>query len=527
MYRTIDLTFKPYPAPVGDGDGVIRPSLGYRPEAPIVYEPVNENRHVADILSYYRVSMAMSGVQPGELFQKSMLTTKPYTTYATFYNPKESDRWGSKYLAELPPDDLTGKVTVADLTETQAGDVITLDQIKDAFDGSPKTKIVFLRTDYSKNRPARPTKEYFTNSPTLSLEAAQWLASTGIRVLGADVRTMDPRYTGKGDANIYGALNEAGIVVVEDLANLEQIDEQHNFVFIGIPLPIRWAIGGPARVFAVNMNNPTDFIDCTHVMDFYPQMPPDHGYPFMPPETKVGLNDIGDYPNPWPGRIEPREDQGKTQRSTRLTPFRLVDSAGHVIGEEMYIEHGHGTGTHIEGAFFDPWGRHAVPDEILRRYVRMPADRLVGEACLLDLSEAVGPLQQIDYMHLENADPGLKKGDICVLRADVTDWYFYGASPGKTPGLSPDAAKWLVDKGIRALVLDFAVEKSDPMPSSPLIKYTPNKIHYFLHKNDIPVTEWCVNLKNLRKDRFIMAICALPASHQGGFPAQVFAVESW
>lgn len=161
----------------------------------------------------------------------------------------------------------------------------------------------------------------------------------------------------------------------------------------------------------------------------------------------------------------------------------------------------------------------------MKRYVRMPADRLVGEACLLDLSEQVGPLQQIDYMHLEKANPGLKPGDICVLRADTTDWYFYGAAPGKTPGLSPDAAKWLVNKGIRALVLDFAVEKSDPMPSTASIKYTPNKIHYFLHKNDVPIAEWCVNMKLLRAERFVMAICALPASHQGGFPAQVLVVE--
>jgi kynurenine formamidase len=65
------------------------------------------------------------------------------------------------------------------------------------------------------------------------------------------------------------------------------------------------------------------------------------------------------------------------------------------------------------------------------------------------------------------------------------------------------------------------------MPSSPAVKYTPNKIHYFLHKNDIPVVEWCVNMKNLRKKRFILAICALPASHQGGFPAQVLALEKW
>jgi kynurenine formamidase len=327
--------------------------------------------------------------------------------------------------------------------------------------------------------------------------------------------------------DVYSLLNRAGVVAVDDLCNLDQIRPEHNFVFIGFPLSIRWVVGGPARVFAVNMNEPTDFIDCSHPLDTFPQLPPEHGYPFMPPETKVALNDIGDYPNPWPGRIDPREDQGMTMRATRLSPFRFLDGAGREFGNDMYIEYGHGTGTHIEAAFFDPWGRHAVPDEILRRYVRIPKDRLVAQACLLDLSEEIGPLQQIDYTHLRRTDPGLKPGDICVMRVDITDWYFYGAAPGKTPGLSPDAAKWLVDKGIRALVVDFAVEKSDPMPSSNLIKYTPNKIHYFLHKNNIPVIEWAVNLKNLRRDRFTLAVCSMPASHQGGFPAHVFAIEKW
>jgi kynurenine formamidase len=525
--RILDLTFKPYPAPVGDGEGVVRPVLAYRPAAPIFHEPVDDSRTVAEVLGYYRISMAMSGVQPGELFQKGMLTTKPWTTYATFHNPSASETWEAQYLAEVPPRDLVGHVTVLDLTGVGTSEVITREHVEAATDGALERRIVFLRTGYSARRPAAPDQRYLAESPTLSIDAARWFVDQGVRVLGADVRTLDPRYAGVGEEAIYETLNRAGVIVVEDLTRLDEVDGDHDFVFIGIPLPVRWVTGGAARVFAVNMDQPTDFIDCSHTLDFFPDSKADQAYPFQLPETTAGLDDLGDYPNPWPGRIEPREDQGKTQRATRLSPFRFITPEGKVFGHDMYLEYGHGTGTHIEGAFFDPWGRHAVPDELLRRYVRIPADRLVAEACLLDLSESVGPLQQIDYTHLQKADPGLRQGDICVLRADITDWYFYGAEPGKTPGLSPDAARWLVDKGIRTLVVDFAVEKSDPMPSSPSIKYTPNKIHYYLHKNDIPIAEWCVNLKHIRKPRFTMAICALPAGHQGGFPAQVFAVEDW
>lgn len=527
MYRVVDLSLKAFAAPVGNGDAVMKPIMNYRPGPPILIERINESRPVLEVLSYYRQYQAMSGIQPGEVFQKGMLTSKPYTTYVTFRNCDEKDPWTAKEPAELGPEDLCGHFTIADLTGVQPGQTISVDQLRKAISDKIATRILFIRTDYSKNRPDRPDQSYLSQSPTLSPEAARWLTTLGIRVLGGDVRTFDPRYTGRGDSDIYSILNSAGIVVVEDLVNLDKVEKRHDFVFVGIPLAIYGMIGGPSRVFAVNMAEPTDFVDLSHPLDFYPQEVPDHGYPFVPPKSEIALNDIGDYPNPWPGRIEPREDQATTMRNTRLTPFKLVNESGKEIGRDMYIEYGHATGTHIEAAFFDPWGRHGVPDEIMRRYVRIPNDRLVARGCLLDLSEAVGPLQQVDYTHLEKADPGLQPGDICLIRADITDWHFFGSAPGKTPGLSPDAAKWLLDKKIRTLVVDFAVEKSDPQPSSPFIKYTPNKIHYFLHKNDIPIVEWAVGMKNIRKDRFTVAICSLNTSHWGGHPAHVFVVEEW
>lgn len=526
MHRYIDLTFKPYPAPVGDGDGVIRPNLGYRPEAPIHHEPVGKARSKTDVLSYYRTSYSMSGVQPGEIFQKQILTTKPWTTYATFQNVRETDNWRGKYLAELPARDLVGPFTLLDVTSAAKGGVLTAEAIKGALGKQKAERILILRTGYSDDRPSTPDQNYLENSPVLDEEAAKYVAGLGIRVLGSDTRSLDPRYTGKGKAPVYTILNDAGVVVVDDMARLSEIKSNHGTAFIGIPIPMRWTIGGPVRAFAVDLDNPTDFVDLSHVLDFFPNTHADHPLPFTLPVSDIAMEDIGDYPSPWPGRIEPREEQAKTQRGARLTPFRIFDQ-GEEIGSDMYIEYNHGTGTHIEAAFFDPWGRHGVPEDVLKRYIRMPKDRLVGEATYIDLSDQVGPLQQIDSRHLRLADPGLKPGDICVMRADITDWSFYGSTPGNTPGLSPDAAMWLVERKIRALVIDFAVEKSDPMPSSPMVKYTPNKIHYYLHKNDIPVVEWCVNMKLLRQKRFVIAICALPASHQGGFPAQVFAVEKW
>jgi kynurenine formamidase len=528
MRRVVDLSMRPFPAPVGNGEALVHPALAVVPQPELLREPVSKERTISEIMSYYKFDHIMSGVQAGEIFTKGILTTKPYTTCATYYNGNSKDNGRPQYLADLTSDHLVGAYTLIDLsTNCKAKSTITSTELKAAMPKNRIERILVIRTGYSKARPAVPSEKYLEESPVFSLDAAEYLASLEIFSLVIDVRTIDGRYTGASRENVHNVLNNHGILVVEDVKNLMDIDERHDWMFIGIPIPIRGVTGGVARVFAVNMKQPTDFVDCSHEMESYPENPYDYDLPFEPPVTKRALDELGDYPNVLPGRIEPREIQGITQKTARLTPFSLVDEDRRIIANEMYMEYGHGTCTHIEAAFYDPWGRHAVPESILKRYVRIPKDRLVANACLLDLSTVVGPNQMIDSTHLRDADPGLKKGDIAVIRADYCDWFFYGSVPVSGPGLSPDAAMYLLSKGIRALVCDFAVEKSDPVSANNAVKYTPNKVHYLLHKNDIPVIEWACNLKLLKKKIFTLAILPMPASHQGGFPAHLFAVEEW
>jgi len=528
MRRVIDLSMRPFPAPVGNGEALVRPPLAVVPQPALLREPVSRERSISEILSYYRFDHVMSGVQAGEIFTKGILTTKPYATCATYVNPGYQANGRPQHLADLTSDHLVGAYTLLDLSSrVGSGTVITTEMLKAALRDRKVERILAIRTGYSASRPSVPSDAYLAGSPILSGDAAKYLVGLGIFTLAVDARSIDGRFTGASREDVHAILNGGGVLVVEDLRGLDEIKEEHDWFFIGIPIPIRGVSGGVARVFAVNMLSPTDFVDCSHELESYPDNPYDYDLPFEPPVTKRALDELGDYPNVLPGRIEPREIQGITQKTARLTPFALVDEEQRIIANEMYMEYGHGTCTHIEAAFYDPWGRHAVPESVLKRYVRIPKDRLVANACLLDLSTVVGPNQMIDSTHLRDADPGLKKGDIAVIRADYCDWFFYGSVPVSGPGLSPDAAMYLLGKGVRALVCDFAVEKSDPVSSNSAIKYTPNKVHYLLHKNDIPVIEWACNLKLLRKKSFTMAILPMQASHQGGFPAHLFAVEEW
>jgi kynurenine formamidase len=531
MDRIVDLSGKPYACPEGYASAAVNPLIGWeQPETPIQTEPLSKSRDLAMLLSYNKRRLAMMGVQPGEVFNYGDITTKPYGTYMTFDNRDATGRYAWRYASDLPAEKFVGPLVLLDLTaDIGPGDEINVSTLA-PFEGQINAgSVVFLRTDYSKNhRPADPSMSYYTNSPTLSKAAAEWLVEKSVKTVGADVRTLDPTYAGKRvNYNIREIFNTAGVIVVEDLANLDQITDDHNYAIVGLPLDIRGVIGGPARVFVINRQVPTDFVDCTHQLEYYPDKVTDE-FPFVPPKTERPLDQLGDYPNPMPGRINPRETMNLIARQTRLTPFNIYDPERGFIGQEMLINYGHGTTTHIEAAFFDPWGRHMIPDEIFRRYVRMPADRLVSEAVLIDLSDTIGPAMQIELEHIREADPGVKEGDIVFVRTDINDWYWYGqTSIGLTPGFTAESTKWLLEKKIRALVLDCpSNERSEPFSSGD-VRFTSNKYHYLLHRNDIPIVDEGIRFRNIRKDRFIAAIMALPVSHQGSFLAHVLAIEEW
>jgi len=90
------------------------------------------------------------------------------------------------------------------------------------------------------------TQEFFEGFPSLTLEAAQYLASRRIRLLGMDMPTP-----GKQWLELHHILlaKEVEIVVVEALANLDALPD--NFTFIGFPLNFKGRDGSPIRAVAM------------------------------------------------------------------------------------------------------------------------------------------------------------------------------------------------------------------------------------------------------------------------------------
>lgn len=110
----------------------------------------------------------------------------------------------------------------------------------DAF--RPGAKVIY-RTGWDRlfGRP-----EFFTDLPSLTLEAAKWIAEQRISLLGMDTPTPS-KIAGR---ECHYALLRKGveIVIVEGLANLDQLPER--FTFIGFPLKLEGRDGSPIRAVA-------------------------------------------------------------------------------------------------------------------------------------------------------------------------------------------------------------------------------------------------------------------------------------
>jgi len=83
----------------------------------------------------------------------------------------------------------------------------------------------------------------------------------------------------------------------------------------------------------------------------------------------------------------------------------------------------------------------------------IPVDRFFGNGVILDIPK--GPYEVVTAADLEKATPAVQENDIVVI---VTGWHHkYSDSLeyfGQSPGLSKDAAEWLVKKKVKMVAVD-------------------------------------------------------------------------
>lgn len=149
-------------------------------------------------------------------------------------------------IDRMPLDRFYGPARLVDLApggEMAPGtelDVERFEPHSDAF--QPGARVIY-RTGWDR-RFGRP--EYFTDYPTLTLDAARWIADRRIGLLGMDTPTPSRQWR-----ECHQVLMGEGveIVLVESLANLDRLPSE--FTFIGLPLNFKGRDGSPIRAVAL------------------------------------------------------------------------------------------------------------------------------------------------------------------------------------------------------------------------------------------------------------------------------------
>lgn len=515
MYRKLNFSPASYPCPEGNMSAAGMPIWNYRPDYIYHDEIICKSRPIQDILGFYDMRTTLLGPFPGELFNQQWLTTKPHSTFITFHKDSKLNMYDHDDCSRLEPSQLMGEFSVAEVLHPKTD--ISVEDLKKCEICSGKA--LLIRTDISKShRDIYPTADYYTNYPGLSYEAAEYLVNKGVTIIGIDVRNIEPIDPAKrGKISVTQLFNDAGIPVIQDMANIGEIKPKMNWLIVGIPLKLVGLSGGPARVVAVNSDNPEEFQDLSFKLKTYPSSRYDRKHGWM---------------EPLPKRIDPRDQQYFEMKKSRLIPFRLIGEDVRTpdgTSTEMYIFTHHSTNSHAECAYFDPCHVHNLSDEILCKYKEMPLERMIAPACQINLAEIIGPRQTLDVDVLENSNVDICEGDIVFIRTEINDWYMWnGNGMDSNPGFTISAARWLVDKKVRAVAIDFtSPERSNPPSGVAGMHYTSNEVHYLWHKNNICVIERVLRFNQIVKERFNCAILPLPAHNLGGFPCDVYGWEKW
>lgn len=137
-------------------------------------------------------------------------------------------------LSDLPADRFVGRGILIDarpkapnLTEKQdltlKIDTALLENMPDA-----EAPIVLIMTEWDKKY---ATPDYFNAHPVISPETARTLVKQGVKMVGIDFFSPD-----HFPFEVHQILFEAGVLIIENLKNLEQLIGITNFTIIALPL---------------------------------------------------------------------------------------------------------------------------------------------------------------------------------------------------------------------------------------------------------------------------------------------------
>lgn len=143
-------------------------------------------------------------------------------------------------------DDFIGTAAIVDCISTDEPGLITWQHLQQYKEKISKVQFVIFKTGWSKYW---GTEDYYRGFPTLTEEAASWLARLEkLKGIGVDTITIDQMDS--TTFPIHHSLFAKNLLVVENLCNLEAVTTEY-FTFSCLPLKTWHADGSPIRAVAL------------------------------------------------------------------------------------------------------------------------------------------------------------------------------------------------------------------------------------------------------------------------------------
>ncbi|MBU1165626.1 cyclase family protein [Candidatus Micrarchaeota archaeon] len=152
---------------------------------------------------------------------------------------------GGNTIEKIPLNKLVGSVSIFDLTHLKENEPVT----KETLEKLGLSKKVLFRFGWGKywNTPS-----FYRNYPFFTEDAAHYLISKGVELVGMDTPSPDDSRrkcdASADDSPVHKLLLGHGIILVEYIANLDSVKELDNWNLIAMPLKVRGGDGAPARV---------------------------------------------------------------------------------------------------------------------------------------------------------------------------------------------------------------------------------------------------------------------------------------
>lgn len=210
---------------------------------------------------------------------------------------------------------------------------------------------------------------------------------------------------------------------------------------------------------------------------------------------------------PWGPEIEPVPGHPRIF----YVPIHHHELHGLSTGFATFSIH---TGTHVDAPYHFVAGGLTVD--------QVPIEWLCGSAVLVDLRRYVEPRRPFSADQLAAAvdDPeGLRDRRVVLWSGWAQDHWNDPAFYRDHPYLSAEAARWLLERGVRTVGVDFAVDSGGSEAGGP--KYP---VHRILLEANVCLIENLINLDRIGARTFTLLALPIPVRGGNGAPARVVAV---